>query len=292
MTFEQHFITTADGLKLGFRDYQTADAGDLRCMPVVCLPGLTRNAKDFHQLALRLAADKERPRRVIAVDYRGRGTSDWAEDKTSYNVVQECLDLLLILNQLSIARAAFIGTSRGGLILHILAGLRPDIIGSVIFNDVGPELGLEGLKQIQRYLGARPDIGSFEDTVRHVKFIHGDMFTLLEDTDWRDYATATYRESDGSWGADCDPAIAESFASMALDGPLPDLWEKFDTFPDVPLMVIRGENSELLTPAIVDEMHRRRPGLLTVEARGQGHAPVLHLDDLPQRIAAFLLPVE
>ncbi len=126
MTFEQHYVKSADGVSLGFREYKPARAKHAVGLPIVCLPGLTRNARDFHQLALRLTADDAHPRHVIAIDYRGRGTSDWAEDKASYNIVQECHDLLLVLDTLKVSRAAFIGTSRGGLILHILGGMRPE----------------------------------------------------------------------------------------------------------------------------------------------------------------------
>ncbi len=159
----------------------------------------------------------------------------------------------------------------------------------MIFNDVGPELGLEGLRQIQHYLGLKPDIRSLEDAVRHLQTIHGTVFPSLTAEDWRDYALATYCESDGAWRADCDPAIADGFLSLPLDGPLPDLWQQFDTFPNVPMMVIRGENSQLLTPSTIEEMHRRSPDLQIVVARGQGHAPILHLDNLPDTIADFFL---
>jgi pimeloyl-ACP methyl ester carboxylesterase len=282
--FEQHFIQSADGLSLGYRIY----AGDPAQMPLICLPGLTRNARDFHQLATLLTDHAAAAPTIVSVDYRGRGTSDRAADPATYNIGTECQDLLLLLDHLKIDKACFIGTSRGGLILHILTSVAPDRIGCVIFNDVGPVLEIQGLRDIQSYLTGAPALTGWPEAVRHLKSIHGQGFPALQEDDWQDLAQSIYVDRDDRITADCDPAIGRAFATLPLEEPLPDLWAQFDQFADLPMMVVRGENSTLLSEATVAEMQARRPRLRAVVALGQGHAPLLHVEPLAREIVTFL----
>jgi pimeloyl-ACP methyl ester carboxylesterase len=286
MEWHQQFATAGDGIRLGYRIYDPA--GPSTADPVVCLPGLTRNARDFHEIAGLIAEDPAKPRRVIGIDYRGRGTSERADDKASYTVGMEVQDLLTVLDACGIDRAAFIGTSRGGLILHVLADLAPQKISAVILNDIGPDLAVEGLAQIQDYLRAPDKPATWPQAVATLKHVHGPAFPLLSDDDWMAFARAIYRESGGQLAADCDIAIAEAFAALDLSQPLPSLWKQFDQFPQRPMMVIRGENSKLLTPETVERMREHRPTLLCVTAQAQGHAPLLHLGGLPRQILDFL----
>lgn len=282
--FAQHVIQSADGLSLGYRVYP----GTPDRMPLVCLPGLTRNARDFHRLALILSQPEGRGPTIICVDYRGRGTSDRAPDAATYTIGAECQDLILLLDHLAIRKACFIGTSRGGLILHVLTSIAPERIGGVIFNDVGPVLDVQGLRDIQAYLTRAPLLTDWTQAVKHLRAIHGGSFPALREDDWQDLARSIYVEREGRIVADCDPAIGQAFAAMSLDGPLPDLWTQFDQFADVPMMVIRGENSTLLSEATVRDMQSRRPKLKAVVAEGQGHAPLLHLPALAREITAFV----
>jgi pimeloyl-ACP methyl ester carboxylesterase len=286
MEWHQQFATAGDGIRLGYRIYDPA--GPSTADPVVCLPGLTRNARDFHEIAGLIAHDTAKPRRIIAIDYRGRGTSEWADDKASYTVGMEVQDLLMVLDACGIDRAAFIGTSRGGLILHVLADLAPAKMSAVILNDIGPDLAVEGLAQIQDYLRAPDRPATWRQAVATLKQVHGPAFPLLTDDDWAAFARAIYRESGGQLAADCDPAIGETFAALDLSQPLPSLWTQFDQFPQAPMMVIRGENSTLLTPETVERMREKRPALLCLTAQGQGHAPLLHLGGLHRQILDFL----
>jgi pimeloyl-ACP methyl ester carboxylesterase len=286
MEWHQQFATAGDGIRLGYRIYEPAVPSTAH--PVVCLPGLTRNARDFHEIAGLIAQDAAKPRRVIAIDYRGRGTSERADDKASYTAGQEALDLLTVLDACGIDRATFIGTSRGGLILHVLADLAPQKMSAVIFNDIGPDLAIEGLRQIQDYLRAPDMPATWPQAVATLKQVHGPAFPLLSDDDWTAFARAIYRESDGQLATDCDPAIGEAFAALDLSQPLPSLWKQFDQFSQGPMMVIRGEYSKLLTPQTVEHMREQRPALLYVPAQGQGHAPLLHLGGLPRQILDFL----
>jgi pimeloyl-ACP methyl ester carboxylesterase len=294
--FKQHFISSADGTRLAYCDYpgkKRAGEDSSDRLPVICLPGLTRNARDFHALALAISTAEKRSRRVIAIDYRGRGVSDRAADPATYSIPVETQDLLTQLDHLGIGRAIFIGTSRGGLILHVLATIAPDKIAGVIFNDIGPELALQGLLDIQTYLKETPPLADWSEAAAHLRRVHGQSFPALSEQDWQELAHALYVETPEGIKADCDPAIAAAFAGADLSAsPLPALWEAFDAFPPVPMMVVRGEYSTLLTPQTVEAMKARRANLITVTASGQGHAPLLHLEELREKILTFIATVD
>jgi pimeloyl-ACP methyl ester carboxylesterase len=280
--FQTFHVTMDDGLRLYGRDYGLR--GGVRS-PIVCLPGLSRNSRDFHQLAMRLAGEG---RRIVSLDYRGRGLSDWDANKEHYNIVREAQDVVLALDQLGIARAVFVGTSRGGLILHVLGGMIGERIAAMVFNDIGPAIESEGLRRIRDYLSARPKLNTLPDAVDHLKALHGAEFPALGEADWRDMADAIYREVDGSLTADFDPALVEPLRSMDFSVTLPDLWKQFDLLTGIPLLVVRGENSRLLSEETVAEMLSRHPRARAVTAKGQGHAPLLHIEDVYQAVALFL----
>jgi len=277
------FFESEDGLRLHARVYGYADS---QVLPVVCLPGLTRNARDFHDLALHLAL---RPgRQVVVFDYRGRGESQWDPDWPHYNVAMEAKDVLAGLDRLAILRAAFIGTSRGGLIIHMLAAMRPDILGPIVLNDIGPAIEPEGLAHIRDYLiGAKPP-ESFAEAESQQRTVHGPAFPALRDEDWRRFLRAIYRDDDGRPVPDFDPALLNGLKSFDPAKPIPTMWEQFDLLRDRRLLAIRGENSRLLAQATVAEMERRHPGMEVELVPGQGHAPLLETGGLPTRIAEFL----
>lgn len=289
--FRSFGFNASDGWRLHARDYGGDDPATLDKLPLVCLPGLTRNSRDFHQLALILSQDAARPRRVIALDYRGRGLSQWDSNRSHYNLLVEADDVLSLCSVLGISQSAFIGTSRGGLILHMLAATRSELLGAVILNDIGPALERRGLEQIRDYLSRGQSPQDWKDAANMLKEIHGSGFTALTEEDWQDMAHALYREVDGSIVADFDPAIAEQMRSLDMNKLGPDLWPQFEGFASAPLMVIRGENTALLSVETLEEMRRRHPRMTTLTVPGQGHAPILHLDGIPDRIGAFLSSV-
>ncbi|MDR6757287.1 pimeloyl-ACP methyl ester carboxylesterase [Mycoplana sp. BE70] len=282
--FEQCWFPARDGLMLHARDYRRDAPG----IPVICLPGLSRNARDFHQFASMISAQKEKPRRVLALDYRGRGRSDWDENKANYNLAVECEDVLTAMQVFDIARAIFIGTSRGGLILHLLAASRPELLEAVILNDIGPAIEAEGLREIATYLGRHSEPKDWNDAASILRATHGSTFPALTETDWHDMAVAIYAEKDGRLTSDFDPAIAAQLRALDLSQPLPELWPQFDAFTAKPLLAIRGEHSRLLSEATLREMARRHPAIRRCTARGQGHAPLLHKPDAFAAIADFL----
>ena len=277
------FITVPDGLKLHARIYGEANPGT----PVVCLPGLTRNLLDFEDLARILAAPPYN-RRVIALSSRGRGRSDRDPQPERYTIPVEAGDVISVLDQLGIESADFIGTSRGGLILHVLAMTHLERIERLVLNDIGPVLEVDGLRQIQTYLGKRRLPASFADAAEILRVTHGAEFQALGDDDWHGMAQALYREVDGQVLADFDPGIAQQFRSADLSQGLPDLWPQFAALAEKPVMVVRGEHSRLLSRDTVEEMVRRHPRLVAIEAGGQGHAPLLHLTGLAEEIGGFL----
>jgi len=286
--FQERFFTSSDGLRLYARDYPPDQAATAGWLPVICLPGLTRNARDFHPLALLLSRDMTAPRRVIALDSRGRGNSTWDDNKANYNLAVEAGDVIAACAALGIERAIFIGTSRGGLILHLIAAKRPDLLEAVILNDIGPVLEAEGLALIRDYLNSGRKPADWSEAVDLLKENHGASFTALAEEDWREMALALYRDISGRPIADFDPAIAEALKSIDFSQPLPDLWGQFESLSPLPLMLIRGENTSLLSQESAGEMARRHSGLIRHTAEGQGHAPLLHLDNIPTAIRTFL----
>lgn len=283
--FSDFYYSSTDGLKLHARIYGDGANGTL---PVVCLPGLTRNARDFHGLALHLSRDAKTPRKVVAFDYRGRGGSAYDGEWQNYNIGAEAGDIVAGLIALGIEHAAFIGTSRGGLIIHVLAATRPGALKAVVLNDIGPVVEGEGFAHIRAYLERAPKPASFAEAVAFQRGIHGQAFPALTDRDWERMAQALYRDENGKPVADFDPALLNTVAGLDLSQPLPALWAQFQGLTSVPMLAIRGENSKLLSAMTLEEMARRHPSIETITVEGQGHTPMLETGLLPARIEAFL----
>jgi pimeloyl-ACP methyl ester carboxylesterase len=282
--FSDFFYAAPDGLKLHARIYGEAGTG----WPVICLPGLTRNARDFHELALHLSRRADKPRKVVAFDYRGRGQSAYDPDVSHYNVGVEAGDILAGLAALGIDGAAFIGTSRGGLIIHVLGALRPAALKAIVLNDIGPVIEPAGLAHIQSYLDRAPKPKSPGEALDAQRGAHGRDFPALSDHDWERMVRAIYRQTDEGLLPDFDPKLVDTVAGLDLSQPLPALWTQFDALAAIPLLVIRGANSRLLSAETLAQMQERHPGLETITASGQGHAPFLETGELPAGITRFL----
>ncbi|WP_192256679.1 alpha/beta fold hydrolase [Mesorhizobium caraganae] len=283
--FSDFFYTAPDGLKLHARVYGETNSGT---WPVVCLPGLTRNARDFHEIALYLSRRANHPRKVIAFDYRGRGRSAYDPEIGHYNVGIEAGDILAGLAALDIAEAAFIGTSRGGLIIHVLGALRPAVLEAIVLNDIGPVIEGSGLAHIRTYLDPAPKPKSRAEAIDAQRRAHGGDFPALAEADWERMVSALYHETDQGLMPDFDPRLVETLAGVDFSKPLPDLWPQFEALAAIPLLAIRGANSKLLSAETFEEMGKRHPGLEAITVDGQGHAPFLETGDLPGAIAAFL----
>lgn len=287
--FNDFFYTSSDGLRLHARLYGRRVEGRL---PVVCLPGLTRNVRDFHALALALAGNEKRPRQVIAFDYRGRGGSDPDPQWRNYTVAREAADIRDGLTVLGIPHAAFIGTSRGGLVIMALTALRPAALKAVVLNDIGPVIEGAGLAHIRSYLENAPKPQDLADAIRVLKAVHGEAFSALADADWERQTRALYRFEDGRPVADFDRRLLKTLRGVDLSRPLPALWPQFEGLKAIPVLAIRGANSTLLSVDTLSEMARRHPEMETLTVEGQGHAPLLETGDLPRRIDAFFTRAE
>jgi pimeloyl-ACP methyl ester carboxylesterase len=283
------FVTAQDGLRLHVGSYgPRAGAG----LPVVCLPGLARTGADFDVLAARLASDPERPRRVLALDSRGRGRSDYDPDPANYSLAVELADLIAVLTALGIDRAVFVGTSRGGLLTMLLAVARPTAIAACVLNDIGPVIDLKGLVRIKSYVGKLPQPASFQQAADILRGAFGSQFPKLNDDDWAAFARRTFKEAGGRIVPDYDTKLATALEATDLDRPLPELWKEFDALAGVPAMVIRGGNSDILSAATVEAMRTRRTSLEVVEVPDEGHAPLLTGDDIIGRLASFVTSCE
>lgn len=288
MTFDRYvsrFVTTQDGLKIHVRDYGDRSAPGL---PVVCLPGLTRTGADFDPLATNLMANAAQPRRIVAIDYRGRGQSDYDRNPDNYNVTIELADVLAVLTALGIGPAVFVGTSRGGILAMLLALARPTAIAGTVLNDIGPVIEPRGLVRIKSYVGKLPQPKNLEEGAEVLRRLFGAQFSKLSPDDWIAFARRSFKEQDGRLAPDYDVKLAKTLAGIDVGRTLPPLWKEFDALRHRPLMVIRGANSDVLSPATVQAMRARRPDIETVEVADQGHAPLLAEEAIIRRIATFL----
>jgi pimeloyl-ACP methyl ester carboxylesterase len=275
MASGEHVITAADGTLLYARDY-----GGGSLTPAVCLPGLTRNSKDFETIAPKLAET----RRVVALDFRGRGLSGRA-DPATYRPDQEAADTLAVLDHLGIHRFAVIGTSRGGIVAMVMAARALGRMAGVLFNDIGPRIDRQGLLRIRSYLGSDPQFAGWTEAVAALKAANPGFPDLRED-EWLAFARRVYREVEGRPRADYDMGLAANFPPPAeiAEGKVPELWPLFDMLTPLPCLVIRGEHSDLLSPETVAEMQQRHARLAAATIPRRGHVPFL---DEPESLAAI-----
>jgi pimeloyl-ACP methyl ester carboxylesterase len=275
------FISARDGLKLHVRDYGVA--GDL--LPVVCLPGLARTSADFHELAVALSGDARRPRRVAALDYRGRGRSEYAKTWANYDIKVELDDVLQVLAATGIHEAVFVGTSRGGLITMSMAPVRPALIKGVVLNDIGPVLDAQGLIRIRGYVGKLPPPRNWDEAADILRQVFGPQFPILDRAEWLGYARRTWKDQNGRLVPDYDPALMKTLELLDLEAPLPVLWPFFDGLKHAPMLALHGANSDLLSDETLRAMKARHPACETFTVAGQGHAPLLAGKEILARIA-------
>ncbi|MFT0892640.1 alpha/beta fold hydrolase [Pseudochelatococcus sp. G4_1912] len=285
LAFRNVYLSAKDGLKLHVREYGPRVS---ERPTVVCLPGMARNATDFHALAEMLANDPDQPHRVICIDYRGRGLSEWDPDWTHYNPFTELDDLQQVLTALAVDKATFVGTSRGGLIVLGLAAAAPELINAVVFNDIGPVIEPQGLARIRGYLGNLPTPANYQEAIGIVRDYLESQFTALEDHDWEVFAQGTWLENDGALKLAYDPALKKTLEGLDLTKASPPLWPMFDALKNVPMMAVRGENSDILRADTLSEMQARRTQLETLFVPNQGHAPVMTHPDVSGPIARFI----
>jgi pimeloyl-ACP methyl ester carboxylesterase len=270
---------------LHYLDYPAPAGGKAGLTPIVCLPGLARSADDFDRAARALQAEG---RRVLALDYRGRGRSDWDQDWRRYDFDVEQRDIMAQLADAAVEKAVFIGTSRGGLHTMRFAARRPGVVCAAVLNDIGPKIEHSGLLRIKRYVGKLPPIPSMREAVALMRMTAGADFSGVSPQEWEAYARLTFVEKDGKVLLRYDPELSHTLDAVKPDVEPEQYWDDFAALSDVPTLAIRGANSDLLSPEIFDEMARRVPRLERAWVEGQGHAPLLLDQPTISRIADFV----
>ncbi|TFG88558.1 MAG: alpha/beta hydrolase [Hyphomicrobiales bacterium] len=272
------FFEGPDGRRLAYQD--TGGIGPV----VLCLAGLTRNARDFAGLAAHLAAHY----RVLRIDSRGRGLSEWADDPVAeYTVPIEAGDALALLDHLEIPRAAIIGTSRGGILGVILGATASARMNCLVLNDVGPVIEPQGLAGIVGFLGIEPRADTFEAAAEGLERAMGAAFPDLSAKQWLGFARTIYRDDGGRPRLSYDPRLRQAVEvamKAAKQAGQPDLWGFFDALTGLPILAIRGANSDILSAETLAEMARRRPDMAHVTVANRGHAPFL---DEPEALTAI-----
>ena len=243
---------------------------------------------DFETVATALASDPKLSRYVLALDLRGRGRSDYDRNAAHYNLQVELADLMSVLTALSIERAVFLGTSRGGILSMLLAAARPTVIAGCILNDIGPVIEAKGLIRIKSYVGKLPRPESFHEGADILRRLFANQFPRLTDDDWVAFAHRTFKDAGGRIVPDYDVKLNTILEGITIDRPLPPLWNAFDALARVPVMVIRGGLSDILSAETVAAMRRRRKRLEVIEVPDQGHAPLLVEPMIAARIASFV----
>ncbi|MXO89752.1 alpha/beta fold hydrolase [Pontixanthobacter aquaemixtae] len=269
--YVDRFWNSPDGLKLHFRDYPARDTEGEGRIPVLCMHGLTRNARDFAALAEHISAS----RRVIVPEMRGRGDSEYARDSATYNPVTYVGDVLALLAQEEISRFAAIGTSLGGLMTMLMAATDESKIAAVVLNDVGPVVDPEGIERIREYVGQGRSYPSWMHAARALQDLHASSFPKFTVDDWLNMAkSGMVVQQNGRIGFDYDMTIAEPFQQDEGAAP-PDLWPAFEALAGRPMLIVRGAMSDLLTSETLAEMQKRIPQAQSVTIADIGHAPTL-----------------
>lgn len=273
-------FTSRDGLSLYYRDYAGVSAGSGDAVPALCLPGMTRNAKDFEDLAPHLA----QTRRVLCADLRGRGRSDPDPDIGNYNAKIYAKDMWELLDHVGVPEVVVVGTSLGGIMAMLMATLKPERVRGAILNDIGPKLDQTGLDRIASYVSRATEVHTWDDAAEATREPNQAFYPDFGPDDWMKFARRTYVEDETGSGIrpDYDPGVGEAMR-VASGGPT-EMWPIFEGLKPIPALVLRGELSDLLSEESVDLMVKAKPDLQRATIPQRGHVPAL---DEPESLAAI-----
>jgi len=266
-SYTNEYFINPDGLRQHYRHYNNAPKG----APVVlCMPGLTRNAKDFSGVVTHIADRCQ----VICVDQRGRGLSDYDPDPSRYDIQTYVSDMVALLDELGVSKIIAFGTSLGGLMTMSLAALYPGVIIGAVINDVGPVLEPKGIARILSYVGKGKPPDNWPDAIAAVKRVNKEVYPTFTETEWESFTKKLYREEDGTLIQEYDPEISKNSATISFDN-IQDFWGIFEALYTVPTVVLRGALSDLLSAETLLMMAQRHPSLTPVTVENKGHVPLM-----------------
>ena len=269
------YWTSSDGLRLHYRDY----GGPSGRPTLVCLPGLTRNARDFEPVADRHAGTW----RMLVVDFRGRGLSAYDPEPGNYTPNTYAADVLTLFDAVGIERAVLLGTSLGGIVTMILAAAAHDRLAGAMLNDIGPEIDQRGIERIRGYVGRSTDFTSWEEAATALAARNADVYPHYDGDQWQAFARRICNEREGRIGFDYDMAISSNF-NRASNDPAATMWPQYRSLAGIPLLVLRGELSDLLDAEVARKMAQSLPNAELVVVPNVGHTPAL---DEPEAMAAI-----
>ena len=280
--YSEQYFTSPDGLQLFYRDYNNAPKGTLT---VLCMPGLTRNSKDFEEIAAHIAPCC----RVICAEQRGRGNSEWDPDPSHYRPDVYVADMMALLAHLDIDEIVAFGTSLGGLMTMMMAAMHPGIIKAAIINDIGPELDPAGITRIKSYVGKGTPPTSWDEAYAAVKGFSKGVYPKFTKSDWQWFTRKLYADNNGRPEISYDPALGKTFdADNSNTAPVPNFWPQFEALYSAPMVVLRGALSDLLAGETLDKMASLHPDLVPVTVPDKGHTPLLNEPECTYAIDALL----
>ncbi|MEP6390349.1 MAG: alpha/beta hydrolase [Halioglobus sp.] len=282
--YRDHYYRSSDGLRLYARDYPCRGKVGAKAETVLCMHGLTRNSADFSGLADHLSENY----RVISVDNRGRGLSEYDKNIANYSPTTYVQDMFILMTDMDVDRVVLCGTSMGGLMAFVMASIQPTRIQGMIINDVGPEVAQAGLDRIKGYVGKSKPVSSWPEAITQAKEINAIAFPEFSDQEWDDFTRGLYRDVDGVPVLAYDPAISQPLSDEEAGPVPPDLWPVFEASSAIPMLVLRGESSDILAMDCVKTMREKNTGLQFVEVPHRGHAPTLNEPTARAAIDRFL----
>lgn len=278
--YTDEYFTNKDGLKQHYRDYNNAPDG----APVIlCMPGLTRNAKDFTYIADHL---KDRCR-LICVEQRGRGMSDWDPEPKRYAPVTYVGDMMTLLEHLDLKSVICLGTSLGGLMTMMMNAMHPGVVKAAIINDIGPAIDQKGIARIKSYVGIGKPPESWEQAIEAVKFANTGVYPKFSQEDWETVTHFLYEDVNGKPVVQYDAALRQNFDAED-DQSAPDLWPVFAMMHTIPMVVLRGELSDILSQETLDQMAAEHPDLTPVVVKDVGHVPLMREANVQAAIDALI----
>ncbi len=282
---EKHY-QSHDGLKLYYRDYNPESSHE---PPLLCLHGLTRNSKDFDRFAAHFASGQDIKRRVISLDIRGRGKSEYDPDYKNYQIPTYVQDVLAFLAHEKIPRVTAVGTSMGGLISMAIGAMNSDIFNGIILNDIGPEIDPKGIERISGFVGNGTILQDWQQAISGMKALNGGLFPDYSDEEWETFTRNTFREQkDGTIVADYDQAIGKALKESPENAIPIDSWSIFAAMSHIPVLTLRGENSDILSSDTLLKMARNHPAFTALTVPNRAHAPDLFEDISLKTIDKFI----